>query len=108
MLNVYNDDNEVIGRVNYSTNLDFYDGNDFSCGNTGCHKGLTKLINGNFVLINISDLEGTHDYAEIISIEQALQEILKSNNLQLLYEDRFSNLNKLYKDLLNSDFSEDN
>lgn len=43
MVNIYDENNQIIGRVNYSTNLDFYDGRNFSCGSVGNHKGLTKL-----------------------------------------------------------------
>ncbi|WP_097034507.1 hypothetical protein [Clostridium tertium] len=106
MINVYDDDNTIIGRVNYSTNLDFYDGRNFTCGTPCQHKGLTKLRNGNFVLIRTSNWSDSPDYAEIISDGQALQEILNSGNTELLEEKRFIKLKKLYEEMLNSDFSE--
>lgn len=107
MINVYDDNNIIIGRVNYSTNLDFYDGRNFTCGSVGEHKGLTKLRNGKFVLIRTSNWRDSPDYAEIISDGQALQEILNSGNTKLLEEKRFTKLKKLYEEMLNSEFSEE-
>lgn len=107
MINVYDDDNKIIGRVNYSTNLDFYDGHNFTCGSPGKHEGLTKLRNGQFVLISTSNWQDSKDYAKIISDNQALQKILKSGNLELLEEKRFIKLKKLYEEILNSEFSEE-
>ena len=107
MINIYDEHNNILGRVNYSTNLDFYDGRNYSCGSTGLHQGLTKLKNGNYVLIHISDWQGSSHHAEIISAEQALQEVLHSGNINLLEEKKFFELKKLYNDMLNSEFSEE-
>ena len=41
--------------------------------------------------------QGERDWAEIITPEQALQEILKSGNMELLEEERFSELKALYE-----------
>ena len=86
MVNVYNNEGEIIGEVKYSTNLDRWDGRNYTSGSTGRHKGLTRLKNGQFVLIHGTDWQGERDTAEIISANQALQEILKSGNLDLLKE----------------------
>lgn len=107
MVNIYDENDQIIGRVNHSTNLDFYDGRNFSCGSVGNHKGLTKLKNGNYVLINGTDWQGCRDEAEIISSKQALQEILHSGNINLLEEKRFAELKKLYDNMLNSEFSDE-
>ena len=107
MVNIYDENNNIIGKVNYSENLDFYDGRNLSCGSVGYHQGLTKLKNGEFVLIHGSNWQGDKDYAEIITPEEALQEILKSENIKLLEEKRFGKLKKLYHQFLKSDFSED-
>jgi len=86
MVNVYNNEGEIIGEVKYNTNLDRWDGRNMTSGSTGRHKGLTRLKNGSFVLIYGTDWQGERDTAEIITPEQALQEILKSGNLDLLKE----------------------
>ncbi len=85
MVNVYNE-GEIIGEVKYNTNLDRWDGRNYTSGSTGRHKGLTRLKNGQFVLIHGTQWQGERDTAEIITPEQALQEILKSGNLDLLKE----------------------
>lgn len=90
-INVYNDEHEIVARVEYQSNLDFWDGNNWTCGSTGLHKGITKLKNGNYVLIHGSQWQGSQNYGEIISAKQALQEIL-SGKPELLNESRFADL----------------
>ena len=99
-VNVYEDEflKEVVARVRYNQNLDFWDGRNFTCGSTGRHKGLTKLKDGRYVLIHGTDWQGEKDWAEIISPEQALQEILKSGNTELLSTKKFAELKKLYEE----------
>ena len=98
-VNVYADEfmEEVIARVRYNQNLDFWDGRNFTCGSTGRHKGLTKLKDGRYVLIHGTQWQGEKDWAEIISPEQALQEILKSGNTELLETKKFRELKELYE-----------
>lgn len=97
-VNVY-EDGDVIARVRYNQNLDFWDGRNFTCGSTGRHKGLTKLKDGRYVLIHGTQWQGEKDWAEIISPQQALQEILKSGNTELLETKKFAELKKLYQEL---------
>ena len=98
-VNVYKDEfmEEVVARVRYNQNLDFWDGRNFTCGSTGRHKGLTKLKDGRYVLIHGTQWQGEKDYAIVISAEQALQEILKSGNLDLLETKKFRELKELYE-----------
>ena len=98
-VNVYADEfmEEVIARVRYNQNLDYWDGRNWTNGGVGRHKGLTKLRDGRFVLIHGTDWQGGKDWAEIISPEQALQEILKSGNTELLETKKFAELKKLYE-----------
>ena len=88
---------EVVARVRYNQNLDFWDGRNFTCGSTGRHKGLTKLKDGRYVLIHGTQWQGEKDYAIVISAEQALQEILKSGNHDLLETKKFRELKELYE-----------
>ena len=99
-VNVYADEfmEEVIARVRYNQNLDFWDGRNWQNGGTGRHKGITKLKDGRYVLIHGTDWQGEKDWAEIISPEQALQEILKSGNIELLDTKKFAELKKLYEE----------
>lgn len=98
-VNVYEDEfmEEVIARVRYNQNLDFWDGRNFTCGSTGRHKGLTKLKDGRYVLIYGTQWQDEKDYAIVISAKQALQEILKSGNHYLLETKKFRELKELHE-----------
>ena len=97
-VNVYKD-GDVIARVRYNQNLDYWDGRNWTNGGVGRHKGLTKLQDGRYVLIHGTNWQGEKDWAETISPEQALQEILKSGNTELLETKKFAELKKLYQEL---------
>ena len=86
MVNVYDENGKIIADVDYNNNLDVWNGQNWQSGGTGKHKGLTRLEDGRFVLIHGSDWQGVEDYAEVITPEEALQEILKSRDLDLLDE----------------------
>lgn len=90
------DEDMVVARVQYNTCLDFWDGRNWSCGSTARHKGLTRLRNGDYVLIRGTDWQGEKDYAYVISEKEALNEILKSNNMDLLKLKKYKELNELY------------
>lgn len=95
------DNGRIIALVEYNDNLDFFEysftyGNKWSCGQYGRHKGLTRLEDGRYVLIQFSDMLDERDHADIISPEQALQEILKSGNFDLLEQPIFEDLKTLY------------
>jgi hypothetical protein len=105
-VNVY-DEGEVVARVRYNCNLDFWDGRNFTCGTTGRHKGLTKLKDGRYVLIHGTQWQGEKDYAEIITPQQALQEVLKSGNTELLKLKKFKELKQAYEsNLIDEDIEE--
>jgi len=106
-VNVYDDD-RIVAVVNYNKNLDFWDGRNWSCGTVGYHKGLTKLRNGKYVLIHGTDWQGQKDYAEIISADQALQEILKSGNIELLNSKKYDELKILYENLMQEEVDGEN
>lgn len=95
--------NGVIARVRYNSVLDYWDGHNWKNGKSGEHKGLTKLKDGRYVIIYGSDFVGKMDYAEIITKEIALQEILKSGNYELLRTKKFKELKKLYDELETED-----
>jgi predicted RNase H-related nuclease YkuK (DUF458 family) len=97
-VNVY-ENGDVIARVRYNSCLDYWDGRNWTNGGVGRHKGLTKLRDGRYVLIHGTDWQGEKDWAEIISPEQALQEILKSGNTELLETKKFYELKQLYQNL---------
>lgn len=99
-VNVYNDNectSDIIARVRYNSNLDYWDGRNHSNGGTGMHKGLTKLKDGRYVLIIGSQWQGSRDYGYIISAPKAIQEILRSGNSDLLKLKKFKDLKELYE-----------
>lgn len=98
-VNVYlsEEDSDVISRVRYNANLDYWDGRNHSNGGTGKHKGLTKLKDGTYVLIHGTNWQGEKDYAITVSDEEALNEILKSGNIELLKMKKFKTLKDLYE-----------
>lgn len=96
-VNVYDEDGVVIARVTYTDNLDHWDGSNRTCGSTGRHLGLAKLKDGRYALIHGTQWQGERDYAEIISAEDALQQILRSGNEELLEQKRFTELKAMYE-----------
>ncbi len=91
---------QVIARVRYSDNLDRWDGSNWSNGGTGMHKGITRLKDGRYVIIIGSQWQGARDYGYVVSPKEALQEILRSGNEELLEGKRFADLKKLQEESL--------
>lgn len=85
------EDGQVIGEVEYTQNLDFYDGRNYTCGCPGRHKGLAQK-SGEYALIHGTQWQGERDYGELISADRAVQEILESGNTELF--DEFPDLQK--------------
>lgn len=102
-VNVYAspEDDTVIARVRYNNCLDYWDGRNWCNGGFGRHKGITKLKDGRYVLIYGTDWQGEKDYALIISKEQALNEILKSGNTELLKTKKFAELVDMMEEIDN-------
>lgn len=100
---------DVIARVRYNSCLDYWDGRNWTNGGTGRHKGITKLKDGRYVIIIGTDWQGERDYAYIVDAEEALQEILKAQRLELLDTKKFAGLKKLYEEkyLLEDDEDEE-
>jgi hypothetical protein len=94
-VNVYDESGKVVGRVNYNSNLDHWDGHNHTCGSTGRHLGITKLKDGRFVLIRGTQWQGEQNIAEVVTAEEALQAILSSGNDEMLDEEKFGELKKL-------------
>jgi len=82
--NQYDLGGDVIARVRYNQNLDYWDGRNWQNGGMGRHKGITKLRDGRYVIIIGSDWQGERDYAYTVDADEALQEILKAQQLELL------------------------
>lgn len=79
MIPVY-EDGKIIARVEYNTNLDFWDGNNWTCGSTGRHLGIVRLKKRKqFVLIHGTQWAGQKDTAEVVSDEEAFQAIMAAD-----------------------------
>ena len=96
--NRYDLDGVVIARVRYNQDLDFWNGRNWQNGGMGRHKGITKLKDGRYVIIVGSDWQGERDYAYVVDADEALQEILKAQRLELLDTKKFAELKKLYEE----------
>ena len=112
-VNVYEDEyagfeeNTVVGRVRYNSILDYWDGRNWCNGGVGRHKGITKLKDGRYVLIEGTNWQGERDFAFIIDKERALQEILKSGHKKLLKMKKWKELNELYLSTIIAEEDED-
>jgi hypothetical protein len=82
----------------YNANLDYWDSSNWLNGGVGKHKGITKLKDGRYVIIQGTDWQGEQDYAYVVAPEEALQEILKAQKLELLDTKKFAELKKLYEE----------
>lgn len=99
MISVRDESGSIVARVEYNENLDYWDGRNNTNGSTGRHSGLTRLKKTKqFVLIHGSQWQGERNYAEIISDEQAYQEIAGSENEELM--------KKYFPDKVNGDEEE--
>jgi len=99
-VNVYDDEGNVIGKVRYNADLDFWDGRNWTCGSTGRHQGITKLKDGRYVIIHGTQWQGERDTAEVVTAEDALQAILKSGHDDLLDTKKFKALKKLHAEII--------
>jgi len=81
------DGEEVIGMVEYTSNLDYWDGSNNTCGSPGRHLGIGKTKDGRFYLCHGSQWQGERSTAEIVSEDEAKQAVLKNN--PDLYEELF-------------------
>jgi hypothetical protein len=65
------DGEKVIGMVPYTDNLDYWDGNNYTCGSTGRHLGIGKTKDGRFYVCHGTQWQGERDYARIITETKA-------------------------------------
>lgn len=98
MVNVYEND-ELIATVKYNHNLDIWNGSNYQNGGTGRHLGITRLMDGRYVLIYGSDWAGDTDTAIIIDERTAYEKIMKYSP-ELLDENKFKDLKKFEDNLI--------
>lgn len=85
------DGERVIARVNYNSNLDFWDGRNMTSGSTGRHLGYTRLKSGAWVLIYGTQWQGERDHAEVVSQDELIQAAARTGHLSEVY-DRYPEL----------------
>ena len=93
---VYDSDNRLVAHVKYNQNLDFWDGNNYTSGSAGRHLGIAVLKGDRYVLIHGTQWQGERNLAEIVSAEDALDAIVRTNSCEILNSPRFAALKKLY------------
>ena len=97
-INVYNNNQKIIARVEYNDNLDQWDGKNWSRGSTGRHLGITKLKkSGQYVFIHGTDWQGERDWAEVIGSREAYEIIIQNNHEELL--EKYPELKVYNKDI---------
>ena len=100
-INVYEDEfhSKVVARVKYNKILDYWDGRNWTNGGLGRHLGITKLKDGRYVLIYGTQWQGEKNYGMIVTPKEALNEVLKSNSIELLELKMFVDLKTLAEDM---------
>jgi putative transposon-encoded protein len=79
------DEGEVVARVEYNSNLDFWDGRNWTSGSTGRHLGYTRLKSGKFVLIHGTQWQGERASAEVVTPEEIVQAAARTGHLDDVY-----------------------
>jgi hypothetical protein len=70
----------IVGRVKYNSNLDHWDGNNWSDGGVGTHLGITRLSkSGRMVRIHGTQWQGSKDRAYVMTDAEAIQLILDND-----------------------------
>ena len=95
------DGEKIVGQVEYNSNLDHWDGNNWTGGGTGVHLGITQLKKSKkYVLIYGTQWQGEKDRAEVVTPEEALQAILKHDQDELK---NWPDLQKMYEKTMDND-----
>jgi len=90
---------KIVARVKYNEDLDqLWDGSNFTSGpgETGMHKGIAQLRDGQFAIIIGSQWIGSSPYAYLVTPAEALHEILENRHEELL--EVFPSLLDIYKE----------
>lgn len=82
---LYHND-KCIGRVSYTDNLDYWDGNNYTCGSTGRHLGVGKTRSGQFFLCHGTQWQGEKASAEIVTEAEAKEAVMRQSNDKLYCE----------------------
>ena len=98
----------VVGQVRYNECLDFWDGVCWSTGSQGSHLGITKRMDGHYVLIHKYEYSsGAVDYsANTVSNREALNAILETGHEELLERKKFQRLKELKDNVVMKEGSE--
>lgn len=89
--NQYRD--RLVSRVQYNQILDNWNGSNWQRGGTGCHLGLTMLRDGTPVLIYGTQWQGATSYGVTVSLEEAANAVLETQNAdEILENPRFSKI----------------
>lgn len=73
------ENDKVIGLVAYTSNMDYWDGHNWTCGSSGRHLGIGKTKDGRYYVCYGTQWQGERDHAEIITKEEARQLCLEHN-----------------------------
>jgi hypothetical protein len=97
-VSVKDENGNVVANVKYNSILDRWDGSSWTSGSTGLHLGITILKKlDSFVLIHGTQWQGEQAYAEIVTDEETLRVILKTNQRERLEDIKYSRLKELWE-----------
>jgi len=77
------DYDRCIGQVPYTSNLDQWDGHDYTDGFCGCHLGVGKTRAGQFYFVHGNQWAGARDTALICTEEEARSAVMSAGKEDL-------------------------
>lgn len=95
MIVLYDENNEVIGEVEYNNKLDYWDGRNYVNGGVGLHKGFGQLKDNRFYMIHGTQWQGQFDNAKICDPKEIVKEAIRTGNTNEL--DKFPKLKSIYE-----------
>jgi hypothetical protein len=99
MVVLYDENEEIIGDVEYNNDLDYWDGHNHTNGGTGRHKGFGQLDSGEFYIIHGTQWQGESNYARLTSPEEIVKEAIRTSNVDML--EKYEELMEIYENKFN-------
>ena len=87
---VFDRNNHYVGEVEVTCNLDNYETGDTYI--PGAHGGLTRLPDGQYVFMLVSEYQGDYSWGDVITPAEVLWLIRNCNCEELLQQEEFKDL----------------
>lgn len=86
------EEGRIVGRVEYNNNLDFLHETNYQHGGLGMHLGFEKIKDGRYVLIYGTQWHDKKDYAEVATLEDVANAIVRAGKEELFEEEQYADL----------------